>query len=685
MEQSEAHGRFATVVVGDYLDPGLDDLPDIDKHAARVAEVLRHLGFAEDPRAKGSSAAEVQGWLSRWKPAAHRILLYWTGHAQDDGDDLLLFCSDYHDEDNPLGRFSGRELGKLLARRPAVEIVVILDVCKGGVGADVITNAFRTRIKKDEFPIFREPGLAVLTSARAGEFARDGAFAAALDHVLREGPPPPTEKMTFWTPHDELITPTQLYDALRVHLEKNGARQRPDLAQSRSVRAFFPFFINRNYHPNRPDVTVDTVRDRAFADNDLLEHFLVKFRGIDTPTAEGWYHAPRPYSQARITDWLSTGDGILVITGPPGSGKSALLGWLAAMTIPGYRDRAAEKTGHSEHTDLPAEGAVDAGIHAKQHTLQECVAYLGTALDLTPPGGGWQEPGPLIEQISDRAERENRTITILLDALDEAYSADQTRIATDLLAALAAQPRVRVIVGTRPNREDPHQRDQYTTTPEGPWTADGPLIRALTSDPARVLRLDTDPGSTHAITTYVTKRLLDPTTSSPYREHPELAAGTAAIVADHSDGIFLFARLIARSLIGREAPLDLADPHTPALFNGGVAQAFEADLASYGEDRDRVYGLLAPLAWAEGSGLPRRDIWLTLANALARTGVTYTDQDIAWVLEHAGAHIVESGEDGQTVYRLYHQAFNDYFQRDIDHIEVQSAITHALLDLTHPA
>ncbi|WP_067499064.1 ATP-binding protein [Nocardia ignorata] len=633
----------------------------------------------------GSSAPEVQGWLNNWKPGVHRILLYWTGHAQDDGDDLLLFCSDYHDEDNPLGRFSGRELGKLLARRSAIEIVVILDVCKGGVGADVITNAFRTRIARQEFPVGQEPGLAVLTSARAGELARDGVFAAALDHVLREGPPPPTDTIDFWTPHDRLITPTQLYDALRVHLENSGAHQRPDLAQTRSVRKFFPFFINRNYRPNRPDATVATVREHAFTESDLLEHFLVKFRGIDTPTADGWYYAPRPHSQARITDWLSTGEGILVVTGPPGSGKSALLGWLAAMTLPGYRNRAADKIGNIEYAGLPAEGAIDAGIHAKQHTLQECVTQLGAALNLTPPAVGWQEPGLLIEQITRLAEHENRTITILLDALDEAYPADQTRIATDLLAALAAQPRVRVIVGTRPNREDPHQRTDHPNTPDGPWTAEGPLIRALTTDPHRVLRLDTDPGSLHAITTYVTARLMDPTTNSPYHERPALAADTAAVVAAHSDGIFLFARLIARSLLGRETPLDLNDPDNATRFNGGVAQAFEADLADYREDRDRVYGLLAPLAWAQGAGLPRRDIWLALANALARPGVLYTDRDIAWILEHAGAHIIESGEDGQTVYRLYHQAFNDYFQRNIDHTRVQTAITHALLDLTHPS
>ncbi|MFD6397658.1 hypothetical protein [Nocardia sp. NPDC060249] len=680
MEETDVHGRFATVVIGDYHDPTLN-LPDIDKHAAKVAAVLRSLGFSEDLREGDTTATQVQQWLTGWKPSARRLLLYWTGHAQELGDDIALFCGDYY-HDHPFTKVSGRDLGQLLASRSAVEIVVILDVCKGGVGVGAIVNAFRNTVQDREFALGHEPGLAVLSSARTKEFARDGVFAAALDHILSEGPPPPTDTYHGWTARDRLITPTELYKALCVHLHNSGADQRPDFAQERAVDGFFPFFENVRHHPHRPDVTVDTLRERAFADTDLLEHFLVKFRGIDTPSADGWYYAPRPAPQARITDWLSTGDGMLVITGPPGSGKSALLGWLAAMSTPDYHREAADKISHLADIDLPPEGAIDAGIHAKQHTLQECVAFLGDALELTPPGGGWQEPGPLVERIAALAERNGHPVTILLDALDEAYPADQSRIAVDLLAALAAQPRVRVIVGTRPNREDPGNR---AITPDGPWTADGPLIRALTTESSRVIRLDIDPGSTHAITTYLTNRLLDPATSSPYRGDISLAGTTAGIIAAHSNGIFLFARLIARALINRDTPLDLITSDADGLLNGGVREAFEADLTHYGSDRDRVYDLLAPLAWAQGAGLPRRDIWLALANALSRPGITYTEQDIAWVLEHAGAHIIESGEDGQTVYRLYHQAFNDYFQLNIDHAWVQRTITHTLLDLTYPS
>ncbi|MFE9322652.1 hypothetical protein ACIHDR_23660 [Nocardia sp. NPDC052278] len=680
-QHMDAQGRFALVAIDKYLDEALN--VDVNVHVKRISTLFRELGFEQDHRTGGNSAQEVGGWLAKWKPQTRRLLLYWTGHAQAVGGDVALFGSTYV-EDDPMTVLQGALLGQLLARRPAVEIVVIIDACKAGVGIEAITSAFRRTLKDRAYPVGREPGLAVLSSARENELARNGVYATALEHILREGPPPPTDTYAGWTARDELITPTDLYDALRVHLDNIGARQTPDLDQVRSVGGFFPFFKNRQHRPNRPDTTVETLRHSPFAEADLLEHFLFKFRGIDTVTAEGWYYSPRREPQAFITEWLHSGDGILVVTGPPGSGKSALLGWLAAMSSPDYRQHAARKSGADNGAQALPEGAIDAGIHAKQRTLQECVAFLGDALKITPPESGWQEPGPLVDKIADRAKQEQRTITILLDALDEAYAADQTRLAVDLLATLAASPGVRVIVGTRPNREDSARSNDAVPTPDGPWAADGPLIRALTPDRRRVLRLDTDLGSSDAITTYVTSRLLDPTSTSPYRDHPVLAAKNARVIAEHSDGIFLFARLLARSLVNQPTCVDLCNGNAASRLNGGVAEAFAADLHSYGPNRDRVFDLLSPLAWAEGAGLPRRGIWLALANALARPGVSYTEQDIAWVLEHAGAHIIESGEDGQTVYRLYHQAFNDYFQRNIDPVDVQRRITHALLTLVEP-
>jgi hypothetical protein len=100
--------------------------------------------------------------------------------------------------------------------------------------------------------------------------------------------------------------------------------------------------------------------------------------------------------------------------------------------------------------------------------------------------------------------------------------------------------------------------------------------------------------------------------------------------------------------------------------------------ARFGDRKDLVDELLSALAWGEGAGLSRR-VWPAVATALSPTGAVYDDCDVTWVLDHAGWHILEAGEAGQTVYRLAHQAFADlYHTRVADLSGAQRAITEEL-------
>ena len=99
---------------------------------------------------------------------------------------------------------------------------------------------------------------------------------------------------------------------------------------------------------------------------------MLKFRGIDTADERGWYFTGREKPLRRIVAWLRCAEsGLLVVTGPPGCGKSAVLGRLAVLSDQGYRneaDKAGALTGVSRRTD-PGIGAISAGIHAKNKTL----------------------------------------------------------------------------------------------------------------------------------------------------------------------------------------------------------------------------------------------------------------------------------------------------------------------------
>jgi hypothetical protein len=70
-----------------------------------------------------------------------------------------------------------------------------------------------------------------------------------------------------------------------------------------------------------------------------------------------------------------------------------------------------------------------------------------------------------------------------------------------------------------------------------------------------------------------------------------------------------------------------------------------------------------------------------VATALSISGDVYADADVTWVLDHAGFHVLEAGEAGQTVYRLAHQSFADYYRhQEADRVRAQRAITEALTE-----
>jgi len=122
------------------------------------------------------------------------------------------------------------------------------------------------------------------------------------------------------------------------------------------------------------------------------------------------------------------------------------------------------------------------------------------------------------------------------------------------------------------------------------------------------------------------------------------------------------------------------DPSVPGAlsFPTNVPLAFGRYLARFGAQEKMVRDLLLPLALAEGQGLPWDDLWTPLASALnpeRSRGGQYTDDDIRWLLSHAGVFILESAEGGRSVYRLFHQALADTVLsgKDVDRLETTYA------------
>ena len=666
----ETWGFAIPIIVASYRNlPNLKKLP---LEASEFIHLLRSIGFNALEYNLGSDtmARSLIDSLRTTQLSTRRAVMYWGGHGKAlHGGEFYLCCRDTlrHREPDEHTAVSATTLGRLLADFQVPEIVLLVDACGAGGGAEEITRAFRAKVARTSSRT-SQPALSVISSACQFQTANESVFTRAIVEVFREGAPPDPSYLP-WTERDSHITPNELAQALRakLHVNASGVLQVPDHHMVGMIGRFFP---NPRFRPNAPDLSADLdleeVERRIILPRDVADHFMLKFRGIDTGDEQGWYFTGREAVLRRVVTWLSSGAGLFVITGPPGCGKSALLGRIAITSVPQYRDQLekAEQLAEFPADTLPEAGSLSAGVHAKNKSLMDCVRELARALEIDTPVDGWQSAADLVGKVSDLVG----PTTILLDALDEAQQSDVYQIATDLLRTLAELPRVRVLVGTRPG--------YYNRLNTGDERQVQSLLVALGTESDQIVWLDQDDSQDQAIAEYAFRRILA-VRGSVYRDQPIEARRAAEAIAAHSAGIFLFARLLSRAFARRGAIADLDSPESLTLLRGGVSDAIAADLNRYGPEESRVRDLLMPLAWAEGLGLPRRQIWLEVVNALSSE--KYNEADLVWLLEHAGSYLVIAGEDGQTVFRLYHQSFNDFFRHGSNASRIQSLIVDALL------
>jgi hypothetical protein len=246
-----------------------------------------------------------------------------------------------------------------------------------------------------------------------------------------------------------------------------------------------------------------------------------------------------------------------------------------------------------------------------------------------------------------------KTTRIVVDALDEA--ADPTAIAEQRLRQFGEINSVKLVVGTRSNQ-----------------------LEALRA--SEVIDIDRpEYAEQKDIVDYVKERLLragEPGQGTPYSGKEQIAEQVAGMVAEKAYPNYLVARIVTEDLLLRP---ESVDPNSPEeiIFPRQVGAAFDSYLKRFDSMEVAVRDLLLPLAYTEGQGLPWDNIWAPLASDLA--GRRYQDENIRWLLKEAGAFILESIEDGRSVYRLYHQALADTLRKGRTSRTVQSTFVKALV------
>ena len=301
-----------------------------------------------------------------------------------------------------------------------------------------------------------------------------------------------------------------------VILKRHG-KQRASWMPATLARGLAPFIPNLRYQPDAPtNVDLET-RDwlsRRHA-TELVEYWSPKARGVEVAAQAGWYFTGRQAALAELAGWLAdpaADTQMRVVTGDPGSGKSAVLGRLVTLADAGTAPKPSGLP--INPSTVPPAGSITVALLARGKTADELRTELATGLGVAPGR-------ELMDALASRP-----VFTVVIDALDEAT--DPLAVIEKVISPLhgAASPcrGPRLLVAARRYRH---------------------LIGSL---PATRIMVDLDEATYHKDTDtadYVTKVLLavdDLESPTPYRDRPDLATSVAMQVAAIAGNSFLIAQ-----------------------------------------------------------------------------------------------------------------------------------------------
>jgi WD40 repeat protein len=587
----------ALLLLPEYSGDPWEALPNLRRGARELAALLEE--HAAEVRSPAFTSIDelTQALADGVRDGGDPLLVYVGGHGivHARRHYTALDATPPHAPSSRDGLWSAT-LGELLAGRGR-DVLVVLDTCFAGEGAVGIIEEAVSALA--DLPDARAFG--VVASCRAFEPAQDGVFVETLLGLVRDGP---RHDINAWTTGDRWIRTGALASELRhAGLQVTGNLEAGELR----------LIPNPRWNADELEGRVDVRAALRRLSRDAGTHLIDKSAGF----------VGRANVRREVVAWLASEPrGTFVVTGGPGTGKSALMGLLARQSVGDPVAVALD--------DVPAvvPGTFDVIVHARQKTLAAVREELSAATARDAP------------------------LTVLVDALDEAVSGEALGIAAHL-ASLARRGAAAIVVGTRPGPVVARHA-----------TAEDALLRELA--PQVLYELNEDHTLEADIAAMVRAHLLD-AQDSPYRGADVPIDEIAELAAAITTPSFLFAQATARWLCSRDTAIsdepDWQERLKRSTGEAGLGRLVEDDLAArFPADVERVRDLLRSAAWAEGLGLPRYTIWPSFANELSPADASYSDPDVTWLLNEAGWYLTESSEDGQSVYRLFHQALTDHFR-----------------------
>jgi WD40 repeat protein len=370
------------------------------------------------------------------------------------------------------------------------------------------------------------------------------------------------------------------------------------------------------------------------------DHFTRKAYGRINGARGGDLFRGRRKALQAISSWLCAADPpgqVLVITGQPGAGKSAVLARVVLEL----------------ETAEPAPGLA---FHAHGATIGHFLTAVADLTGAEPPGNVDQ----LVDALAGLSARQ--PVRIAVDALDEALSDADGRQITEALSELSVLPGMRVAVATR------------TRTAGNPYLP-GRLLSGLGvigPDSPNLIDLDSsryfDPDGLRQYAAALLSQEGMDRTGPPglawngYDDDAAVRDRLAVAIAGRAQQNFLVAALAAVDLSLQPEVLDPAGAtFDPSQIPSGVGQVLIRHLEKLPEqDRKTERTLLTALAYGRGAGLEDQR-WLAFARALGQRNPTAADLD-SLRRSPAADYLLQARtpQDGaQSVTRLFHQALAD--------------------------
>ncbi|GGS10663.1 hypothetical protein GCM10010169_64140 [Micromonospora fulviviridis] len=605
----------------------LDDRPELVDAVRDMRDLFTALGYESVPGFDADLGIDdVRRRLGDFLTHESRsefdtVVFYYTGHGLVDGGDFLLPFPETTADLWRTGLGSSTLATWILRGTRVRRFLVIFDTCHAGAAGGDLAKESISRLSLLGGQA-RSPTVAIVAAARPRESARSCAFTASFMEAVRH--PSSGGHEPEFLPLDSIMTMVENRTPPWQHVTLffNG--------EAAGVSEFLP---NPRYNPQGRDLdlrTRDTLQERL-RETELESHVWPRAQGLDVPMEGRWLFTGRIAAMSRLSRWLADDRGTsLVVTGGPGSGKSALLARLFVLADPVHRRRV-PGLDDIPAAAMPATGSVRRFIHARGKTVEEVLAGLCEAAETGADS--------VVDLLAALKRRDDPIITVIVDAVDEA--SDPDALVHEVLRPIVrngAQCHLRLLIGTR----------RHLLSELGAASID--IDDAGFADPA-------------SVQAYAQRCLLEIVPDSPYNAAlREVTDKVASAVGSASGKSFLVALITARSLALRaDVVRDPDDSRWRAGLPREAAAAMERDINErLGPLAQKARDLLLPLAYAEGAGLPWEDIWARVASAVS--GRRYRDKDIDWLVRHAGYYIIEAKEEQRSSYRLYHEALAEHLR-----------------------